>query len=348
MTEAAGGLFDETLEAYGRAARERLTAYLEGRQPERYLYAAVRTFILGPGKSLRPALCMAACEAFGGTTSAALPSAVAVELLHAAFLIHDDIEDGSEKRRGEATLHVRQGVPFALNTGDALAVLALRPLLDNVPLLGSRVARAVLTEFQAAMERTVEGQAVELGWRADNVVDLTPRDYLDMILHKTCAYTTLLPLRVGALVGSWGGTDGADLAAVSRFGFTLGAAFQIRDDLLDLVSASRTYGKDVLGDIREGKRTLPLIHLLRTASPADRNEVVAFLAKPADQRTPEEARRIRGLMDGHGSIGFAASYGRQLAADARVAFEEAFAGCPPSVATEFLRAAVPFMVERAA
>lgn len=348
MTEAAAGMFDDTLEAYSRAARERLAAYLEGRQPERYLYSAMRAFILGPGKSLRPALCMAACEAFGGTIGDALPSAVAVELLHAAFLIHDDIEDGSEKRRGEATLHVRQGVPFALNTGDALAVLALRPLLDNVPLLGSRMARAVLAEFQAAMERTVEGQAVELGWRADNVVDLTPRDYLDMILHKTCAYTTLLPLRVGVLVGSWGGAHRIDLAAVSRFGFTLGAAFQIRDDLLDLVSAAGTYGKDVLGDIREGKRTLPLIHLLRTASPADRNEVVAFLAKPAGQRNPDEARRIRALMDAYGSIGFAARYGEQLADDARAAFEEAFASCPPSVATEFIRAAVPFMIERAA
>ena len=171
------------------------------------------------GKGLRSALCLAACEAFGGAPGAALRSAAAVELLHAAFLIHDDIEDGSEWRRGEPSLHVLHGVPIALNAGDALAVLCLRPLLDNVETLGSRLACSVLTEFQVTMERTVEGQAIELGWRRDHTAELTPVDYLNMILHKTCAYTTILPLRVGALIGSQGR---ADLDAISQFGFALG------------------------------------------------------------------------------------------------------------------------------
>ena len=216
------------------------------------------------GKGLRPALCLAACEAFGGTVEDALPAAAALELLHAAFLIHDDIEDGTEQRRGRSAMHVEYGVPIALNAGDALATLALRPLLDEIDRLGSRMTRAVLAEFQRAMERTVEGQAVEIGWRADNVVDLTPVDYLDMILRKTCAYTTILPLRVGALIGSWGA---ADLDAIALYGFALGAAFQIQDDMLDLVSASGSYGKDLLGDVREGKRTLMLLHLVRAAAP---------------------------------------------------------------------------------
>ena len=104
-------------------------------------------------------------------------------------------------------MHVEYGMPIALNAGDALATSALRPLLDEADRLGSRMTRAVVAEFQRTMERTVEGQAVEIGWRTDNVVNLTPLDYLDMILRKTCAYTTILPLRTGALIGSWGAAD---------------------------------------------------------------------------------------------------------------------------------------------
>jgi len=337
--------FTEALDAYSGAARGAMTGYFAAGEPDRHLYGPMRACTLGPGKSLRPALCLAACEAHGGPREDALPSAAAVEMLHAAFLIHDDIEDGSQRRRGRSALHVERGVAIALNTGDGLAVLAQRPLLDNVGLLGSRMARAVFAEFQLAMERTVEGQAVELGWRGDQVVDLTPRDYLDMILHKTCAYTTILPMRVGALIGSWGR---ADLDAVARFGFALGAAFQIRDDVLDLVSPHVSYGKDVLGDIREGKRTLALIHLIRSTSPDDRAAVVAFLARPATERSRDDARDLRALMDSYGSIDFAGEYASAMATEASDAFDEAFAGCPPSVGLGFLRDIVPFMTGRAA
>ena len=241
-------------------------------------------------------------------------------------------------------MHVEYGVPIALNAGDALATLALRPLLDEIDRLGSRMTRAVLAEFQRAMERTVEGQAVEIGWRADNVVDLTPVDYLDMILRKTCAYTTILPLRVGSLIGSWGA---ADLDAIAQYGFALGAAFQIQDDMLDLVSASGTYGKDLLGDVREGKRTLMLLHLVRTAAPHDRAFVEEFLADPPADRSESDVRRIA---DTHGRATAASPSPRatqpRSARDANARFDDAFGGCPDSQPLRFLRALVPFMVDR--
>lgn len=345
MAEPAAAAFASALDGYSASVRRAMAAYVPEGQPDRFLYGPMRACTLGPGKCLRPALCIAACEAFGGSQADAMASAVAVELLHAGFLIHDDIEDGSLRRRGRSALHVELGAAIALNTGDALAVLAQRPLLDNVGRLGSRMARTVLAEFQVAMERTVEGQAVELGWRHDQTTDITPGHYLDMILHKTCAYTTILPLRVGALIGSWGD---ADLDAVSRFGFALGAAFQIRDDVLDLVSTDATYGKNVLGDIWEGKRTLALIHLMRTASDDDRATVRAFLAGPAGDRSGDGAARVRDLMDRYGSVDFAGEFGSQMADEAVGAFEAAFASCRPSPALGFLRGVVPFMIERAA
>ncbi|HEX5586409.1 MAG TPA: polyprenyl synthetase family protein [Acidimicrobiia bacterium] len=330
------------VESYRAAAAEIVAEYLSAREPGPHLYDPLRAFMARDGKGLRPALCLAACEAFGGAAGDALQSAAAIELLHAAFLIHDDIEDDSEWRRGEPTLHVLHGVPIALNAGDALAVMCLRPLLDNVDRLGSRLARSVLAEFQATMERTVEGQAIELGWRRDNTAELTPVDYLDMILHKTCAYTTILPLRVGALIGSRGR---ADLDAISQFGFSLGAAFQIKDDLLDL-DADANDG-NLMGDISEGKRTLMVIHSLRFAPPAARARVQAFLDRTGTERSTDELREIVDVVDAAGSIAFAQQYADALLAQAEERFDDAFAACVPSPALRFLRDVIPFMTQRA-
>jgi geranylgeranyl diphosphate synthase type II len=333
---------ETTLERYRLAVAAVVDGYVLDRRPGPYLYDPIRTFTRRQGKGLRPALCLAACEAFGGTVGDALPTAAAIELLHAAFLVHDDIEDGTARRRGGSTVHSEHGVPVAINVGDGLAVLCLQPLRDNVERVGSRLARAVFDEFQMAMERTVEGQATELGWRYDNALDLTPMDYLEMILHKTCAYSTILPLRTGALIGSLGT---ADLDAITEFGFALGAAFQIRDDLLDLQSDD-SYGKDVLGDLHEGKRTLMMLHFLDVASVAERERAEEFLDQPATERTDDEVHEIFVLLRERGSLRFAADYADELTRRAGALFAPAFGGCPPSDALSFLSRVVPFMTER--
>ena len=229
-----------------------------------YLAAPMRDYPTRGGKALRPSMCLATCEAFGGPLDDALPSAVAIELLHNAFLVHDDIEDASLLRRGEPTLHRRFGTPLALNAGDGLALQAMATLRENIDLLGPRLADRIMVEFDFMSQQTVAGQALELGWCRDNRIDLRPDDYLELIMKKTCWYTTVLPLRVGALVGSRGT---AELDPMIEFGFHLGAAFQIRDDILNLVGDPDVYGKEALGDLREGKRTLMLIHLLASADP---------------------------------------------------------------------------------
>jgi geranylgeranyl diphosphate synthase type II len=239
-----------------------------------------------------------------------------------------------------------------VNAGDALAVLALEPLRDGMPLSG-RVSRQVADEFLAMLGRTIEGQATELGWRADNVVDLEPTDYLELIFRKTCWYTTVWPLRVGALIGSAGT---APLAAVTRFGFHLGAAFQIRDDLLNLVGSEERYGKELLGDLREGKRTLMLIHLLAAAGPGERRAVVAHLAAVAEHQAAGDAGPAPGMDPGeilelmvrHGSLEFAFQFGQGVAAAAYESFHQAFTEVPPSPHRDFVETLIPYMLERSA
>jgi geranylgeranyl diphosphate synthase, type II len=342
-----GGLegVEATLARYSRLTRDAMERYLQGRLPARYLYDLVRDYPSRAGNGIRPSLLLATCQAFGGSVEEAIGPAVAIELAHNAFLVHDDVEDGSAQRRGRPTLHRLHGMPLAVNAGDALAVLALEPLRDGAP-LSSRMSRRVSEEFLAMLTRTIEGQATELGWRADNVADLAPTDYLELISRKTCWYTTVWPLRVGALIGSSGT---APLDTITRFGFYLGAAFQIRDDLLNLVGSEARYGKELLGDLREGKRTLMLIHLLASAAPDERRAVVAYLAGAAEGEArglaPED---LLDLMVRHGSLEFAFQFGQGVAAAAYDAFGVAFAGVPPSPHRDFVEAIVPYMLERSA
>jgi geranylgeranyl diphosphate synthase type II len=337
----------ELVEAYAdevsRLVRRSMLDAIPDGEPHRWLYRVARVYPSRPGKALRPALCVATSRAFGGTDGEILPVAIAIELLHNAFLVHDDIVDGSERRRGRPTLPSEFGVGLALNAGDALAVLANQILRRHAACMEMQLANRLLHEFDQMALRTLEGQATELGWRRDGVQELGPEDYLDLIMHKTCWYTTVHPLRVGALTGSAGA---ADLVPIARFGFFLGAAFQIQDDLLNLLGSEQEYGKEIGGDLYEGKRTLPLIHLLRAARGEDRQTVDHYLRLERSERTAPLVSEIRGLLRDYGSIEFAAAYAQGIAGAALEAFETAFADAEPGPDREFVRAVVPYMVTR--
>ncbi len=343
MTAATTTEFRERLAAYATLAREAAREYVGDADLSPHLVDPAVDYLDRGGKGLRPALCLATCEAFGGRAEDALPSATALELLHTAFLVHDDVEDESELRRGRPTLHRRYGRALAVNAGDGLAVLALGALRDNDQRLGRRLSSRVWAEFEFMARQTVDGQARELGWQRENRTDLTHQDYLDLIMKKTCWYTTVLPLRVGALVGSGGQ---ADLEPLLRFGYFLGSAFQIRDDVLNLVGSTARYGKEPLGDLREGKRTLILLHLLAAASDADRDRVEAYLSLPGPERSNQAVAEIAALLHRYGSIAFADEFAHGIAQSASQAFEEAFAGVPDSAPRRFVAELVPFMVDR--
>jgi geranylgeranyl diphosphate synthase type II len=264
-------------------------------------------------------------------------------MFHNAFLIHDDVADGSSHRRGRPTLPADHGDALSLNAGDALVVLAYRVLRHHTRVMVPEVADIVLDEFDAMALRTLEGQATELGWQRDTVTGLTPEDYLHLIMHKTCWYTTIHPLRVGAIVGSAGA---ADVSAMVRFGFYLGAAFQIRDDLLNLTGDESLYGKEINGDLYEGKRTLALIHLVDQVSPEHGGFLARYLSMGRSERTPEVVARMRSLFETYGSLDFAAEFAEGIASAAFDAFGAAFDGATPGRDVDFVRALIPYMLGR--
>lgn len=335
--------FESALAEYASATSDALALQLPVTEGPGSLADMVGEYPRRGGKALRPALCLATCEAFGGSIDDALPSAVALELLHNAFLVHDDIEDGSLLRRGRPTLHAVWDVPSAINAGDALALLGQTALRANRDRLGARMADLVAQEFEEMARHTVEGQAVELAWRRDGTVDLTSEDYLDLILRKTCWYTTIHPLRVGALIGAWGTVDPAPL---TRFGFYLGAAFQIQDDMLNLSGDTEHYGKERNGDLFEGKRTLMLIHLLQHADAEERRWLRSFLQAEREARSDADVAEVRRLMGDHGSLEFTRRFAAGIADAAASSFTVAFAGTPASPARRFVQELVPYMLER--
>lgn len=334
---------EDRLRQVGKLVRRTMLDAMPDGEPVQWLYGPMREYPSRPGKAIRPALCLSAGRAFGASSDDLMGIAVAIELLHNAFLVHDDIADGSELRRGRPTLTAQHGLAAALNAGDGLAIVAGQVLRKATRRLDRDLADLVMGEFDTMAMRTLEGQAIEIGWQLDNVENLGPEDYLELIMHKTCWYTTIHPLRIGAMVGS-GGT--VELGPFVRFGFHFGAAFQIRDDLLNLVGDEQTYGKEILGDLYEGKRTLTLVHLMASAQGADRVLVRDYLRRGRAERSVDLVRTIRTLMDDYGSITFTREYAEGILVVAEEYFEQAFADATPGPDLDFLRSLVPYVWAR--
>jgi geranylgeranyl diphosphate synthase type II len=326
-------LVADTLEEYGSMTRESLLGYLPSGYPKRHLYELLADYPQRAGKMMRPGICIATARAFGASPADAVRSAVAIELLHNAMLIHDDIQDGSELRRGAPTLHTLHGVPLAINAGDALFLLSLRPLLDNMGTFGGVLGLRIFREMETVAWYSLEGQAIELGWIRENVLELGDADYLTMVLKKTCWLATIHPSRIGALIGRRGAID---LEPFIRFGFFLGAAFQIQDDLLNLAPDHR-YGKELNGDLLEGKRSLLLVHTYRHCSAAERARMTKLFQRPRQKRTEQDVGWLLSLMSKYNSFDYARQFAHALAGAALHEFDSIYGNLPQSRDKAFLQ-----------
>jgi geranylgeranyl diphosphate synthase type II len=333
------------------AVRDELARLFERRRETGYgpLYNLLSDYPFREGKGLRPAICFAACRAAGGSTEQALTSAAALELFHNAFLVHDDVEDGSRFRRGQVTLFEAHGVPIAVNVGDATNVLALGLLLRNTETLGVRKTLLILREVERMSRESVEGQAIELDWIRDGIFNLEDRDYVRMAYKKTCWYTVIAPLRIGVICGSPPGPEAAldgELAPLIELGHLAGIAFQISDDLLNLEADESLYGKEISGDLWEGKRTVMLLHFIRTAKGATRTRALRVLRMARTAKSAADVAWLLRAMREAGSL----EHGRAMAAEfSERALEMEAAGLPFLHDTDdrrFLREMLSYVIDR--
>ncbi len=330
------------LARYAEATRAELDHYLHVDRPAEFLDDMMAEYPRRGGKMLRPGICIANARIYGGSLELAARCAAAVELLHNALLIHDDVQDGSDLRRGKPTLHAMHGIPLAINAGDALMFTAFRPLLDALRPLGGQVAQQVIEATIQMARQTAEGQALELGWRDHNVTKLGQTDYLRMALKKTAWMGMIWPAQLGVLIGARGRVDPG---RVVSFGHFLGMAFQIEDDLRNL-SEDPGYGKEQNGDLFEAKRTLMLIHVLDAANAAERSRIQAFLALSRSERDPADVLWLAALMHRKGSVEHARRVAAAMAGAAQQEFAVAYGDLPPSEDRDFLEGLVRWVFER--
>lgn len=279
---------------------------------DRYLYHPVMAFSENAGKRHRPAICVLGALAVGATKEAALSAAASVEHFHTAALIHDDIADQSLLRRGEPCLYRKEGVGLAINCGDLALSLVTGTVLRDLS-LSAEVRLEVLGELVDMTTRTIEGQALDLGWARDKRFDISIDDYLVMAAHKTAFYSGAVPLVCGAIIG--GGTR-EQIEALRSFGQDTGLAFQIQDDYLNIAGDSRAVGKDDKSDITEGKRTLMVVHALTHATPEHARELIDIL----ESHTTEVAQLDRAveILREAGSLEYARQYSVNLVSEAKM------------------------------
>ena len=256
---------------------------LENTEP-RGLYAPIRYILEDGGKRIRPLLCLMGADLYSGDPEAALPAAVAVEVFHNFTLLHDDIMDKAELRRGRPTVHLKWSESGAILSGDAMLILAYQILHAGSASYGTEKLTELLAVFNRAAMEVCQGQQYDMDFEAcDRPV--TREEYIGMIRLKTSVLLAAA-LEMGAIVG---GASAAERRAVYEFGVNLGLAFQIQDDLLDTYGDARTFGKTIGGDIAVGKKTFLHIAAMERASAEQRRAILA----PGD--ITEKLPRVRDI-----------------------------------------------------
>lgn len=247
--------YSEIYETQLGILEEKFDNLLNNSKPES-LYDPCRYIITSKGKRLRPFIVLVSCEAAGGKFSEAYNAAVAVELLHNFTLVHDDIMDNADIRRGNPTVHVKYGMNPAILSGDNLVAVAYRNLLLDCKINTVKI----IDEFTTGLIEVCEGQSYDTDFETAETVSI--EEYLIMIKKKTAAMVEMC-CRVGGLLAS---EDDDKIEALGNFGYNLGMAFQIQDDLLDIMADQKKFGKKVGGDLVEGKKTYLYLRALEKAT----------------------------------------------------------------------------------
>ena len=265
--------FQETLEFFNQA----LTDLPLNRKPEA-LYTPVRYELSLGGKRVRPVLLLMAYQLYRDDMERVLPTALGLEMYHNYTLLHDDVMDKADMRRGKPTVHKVWNENTAILSGDAMLVLAYQ-------LMGQASAthlKEVLDVFTETALEIGEGQQYDMDF--EHRMDVSEDEYIEMIRLKTSVLLACA-LKLGALQADAPATDANQLYC---FGENIGLAFQLQDDLLDVYGDPKTFGKNIGGDILEGKKTFMLINALRLANVEQRAALERWLATEA--ATPETAQ----------------------------------------------------------
>ncbi|MDE5998342.1 MAG: polyprenyl synthetase family protein [Muribaculaceae bacterium] len=245
------------------------------------LYSPITYGMQAGGKRLRPTILLMTADAFGNCPDKAINAAVGIEMFHNFTLLHDDVMDKSDTRRGRPTVHSKWDENTAILSGDTMLTLATKKISE----VDDSILRSVLDTFNDQALRVYEGQRLDMDF--ENLTEVVLDDYIEMIKLKTGA---LLggAAKIGALIG---GASDEDAEKMYEFGLMLGVAFQIEDDYLDTFGNADTFGKPIGGDINNNKKTFLMVKGIATGGP-NAEALKAALKMPAGPTKVKTVTRI--------------------------------------------------------
>ena len=242
-------------------------------QPQE-LYKPIEYIMQLGGKRLRPVLTLMANEMFGGESQKAIKAALAIEMFHNFTLVHDDIMDNADIRRGQPTVHIKWNQTIAILSGDLMMIKATDLLCETE----TNDLRTLISVFNKTAAEVCEGQQWDMNFETQN--NVTEQDYLKMITLKT-AVLLGCALKVGALIG---GANTNDANHLYEFGKNIGIAFQLQDDILDSFGEGDKVGKKIGGDIAANKKTILLIEAINSATGDDKDELYYWLGAKSEEK----------------------------------------------------------------
>ncbi len=336
--------FKEYVEAHRSQIFSQIDKYIGKKDPEQH-YEIARDYSVRQGSYRRPGLLMLTGQMFGASENDLLLPSAAMQMSEDWILIHDDVEDDSELRRGKPALHKIYGSEIAINAGDAVHLAMWKVLIDVLNNGKTGFEKKFVGKFYDILEETVEGQYIETNFMF-NVKVLSKASeelYYKIIKSKTCHYTVYGPMQLGAILA---GRDEKTLDILKEIGYPAGIAFQITDDILDMTADEKIFGKKRYGDLYEGKLTLIVLHAYENATEDEKKEMDRIYMKTRKQKTPQEIAYLVGLIEKYKGIEYATSIAEkhgQMAKDAVEKYRNLF---PAGEYTDILLSAMTEMYVR--
>ncbi|MFA5050087.1 MAG: polyprenyl synthetase family protein [Candidatus Micrarchaeia archaeon] len=273
-----------------------------------YMYPLLLEYIKRGGKRIRPALVFLILGAMGKDPKKGIETSAIIELFHNFTLVHDDIEDDSIMRRGKPTMHISEGIPIAINSGDALYTLVWNMFfrLSMLPAKKEEIGFVLSKSFK----EVVDGQAIELNWYRDKKIDISEMEYFEMIEGKTGSL-----IRASAVIGTILSEKKEHVENIKRYGLKVGVAFQIQDDVLNLIGEEEKYKKEIGGDITEGKRTLMLAYAISKLAKNEQDELKGIILE--NTKDKKKISRAIELLKKSGAIEYAQNTAKKMIDDAK-------------------------------
>lgn len=294
-------------------------------------------FLSRGGKRWRPVLMLWSCMACGGNEKKAMPFTVLPELVHNGTIVLDDIQDNADVRRGKPAMHKLFGIDTAINDGSLLYFSSLPLIYRNLHKLSDKQRLAIYDLYAEEMLRVSIGQAIDIHWHKSENFDTNEKQYLQMCIYKT-GVLARFSARLGAILAN---ANQKTIEALGKFGESLGLAFQIQDDILNVNPKNENWGKEIGEDISEGKKTLLVIYTLKKASVEDRKKLVEILKKHTKDK--QEIKQAINIIKKYGAIDYSLKKARKIVEDS---WESVDRILPETIAKKKLRAFADFCVNR--